>query len=122
MIQPRAIDHICLWVRSLAESRGYYETVFDLVGSERVDSPGTLVLESRHVHFFMQECRGDTACIEKQHLSFEVDHLSEVIANLKNAGISDYTTGEAMFLKTRNYTWCEWKDPDGIRLECIERI
>ncbi len=27
MIQPKAIDHICLWVRSLAESRGYYETV-----------------------------------------------------------------------------------------------
>jgi catechol 2,3-dioxygenase-like lactoylglutathione lyase family enzyme len=120
MIKPKAIDHVCLWVRSLAKSRAYYETVFDMVGTERADSPDTLVLESDQVHFFMQECRGDTRFIEKQHLSFEVDNLRDVIAGLKSAGISDYTMGEVTFLKYRNYAWCEWKDPDGIRLECIE--
>ena len=122
MIQPKAIDHICLWVRSLAKSRAYYEALFDLECTERVDSPGTLVLESRYVHFFMQACRGDSGSIGKQHLSFQVDHLNEVTARLENAGINDFTTGEVRFLKTRNYAWCEWKDPDGIRLECIERI
>ncbi|VAW74569.1 hypothetical protein MNBD_GAMMA15-2023 [hydrothermal vent metagenome] len=88
MIHAKAIDHICLWVKSLPEAK----------------------------------CYNDDEFLSKQHLSFEVDSLDEVIETLNEAGISEYSLGEVRFFAHRNYTWCEWRDPNGIRLECVEII
>ena len=122
MIKPEAIDHVCLWVRSLARSRVYYERLFGLECTVRPGAVDTLLLESEQVHFFLRECREETRFIEQQHLSFVVKDLCEIVTTLEEQGIRDYGTGEVTFMKYRNYAWCEWKDPDGIRLECIEFI
>lgn len=122
MIQLNKIDHVCLWVRSLAESRVYYETLFGLSCRQREGDPTTLLVESNSVHFFLAEAGPDTDFTDKQHLSFEVDSLATVIETLEQMGISDYSTGQVNFFETRNYKWCEWRDPSGIRLECVEVI
>lgn len=121
-IKPKNIDHICLWVRSLTQAKAYYEKVFGFICTPRQGSTDTLIVESDHIHFFIQETGDDARFIDKQHLSFEVDSLHDVITSLNKMGISDYETGQVDFFSRRNYKWCEWRDPDGIRLECIESI
>ncbi len=76
-------------------------------------------MESEFIHFFISENDGEDSFISKQHLSFEVESLGEVTEHLRSVGITDYTMGEVTFFSQRNYKWCEWRDPDGIRLECI---
>jgi len=120
VIRLTKIDHVCLWVRSLAESRQYYEALFGLSCKVRDNDPATLVVESDAVHFFMQEARADADFLELQHLSFAVESLSQVIDNLDEMGISDYRTGQVECFAHQNYKWCEWRDPSGIRLECVE--
>jgi catechol 2,3-dioxygenase-like lactoylglutathione lyase family enzyme len=120
MIKARAIDHICLWVRSLSESKWYYERVLGVVCRPRDGDPKTLLVESESIHFFIRENEGEDSFISKQHLSLEVESLVEMIEHLKSLGITDYAVGEVRFFSHRNYKWCEWRDPDGIRLECIE--
>ena len=120
MIRPKKIDHVCLWVRSLAESRRYYESLFDLTCKAREGDPATLLVESDSVHFFIAEASPEADFIDKQHLSFEVESLAQVIETLEQMGISDFRTGQVDFFKHRNYKWCEWRDPSGIRLECVE--
>ena len=120
MIRARAIDHIRLWVRSLPKSQKYYERVFGVTCCPRDGDPRTLVVETENVHFFLSENTGDGTFIAKQHLSLQVESLAEVTAHLGNLGITDYTLGEVCFFAHRNYAWCEWRDPDGIRLECVE--
>lgn len=120
MINVKAIDHICLWVTSLQESKDYYEKLFGLVCTPREDDKSTLSVESESIHFFMSESKNEDEFIHKQHLSFEVESLDSVIETLHKMGISDYKRGKVTFFVHKNYQWCEWKDPSGIRLECVE--
>ena len=122
MIQPKAIDHVCLWVTSLPEARTYYEKVFGAVCRPRQGDDNTLAVETESIHFFISESADDSDFISKQHLSFEVASLEQVIRSLNQMGISDYEQGEVTFFARKNYRWCEWRDPSGIRLECVEII
>ena len=120
MITLKNIDHVCLWVRSLAESKRYYEELFGVTCTPREGDDSTLVIESDRIHFFMSEATGEMDFLAQQHISFEVESLASVIATLKQLGINGYKTGTVNFFHHRNYHWCEWRDPSGIRLECIE--
>jgi len=122
MIKAIAIDHVCLWVRSLPEAKAYYENLLGVTCTPRAGDPDTLVAESDSIHFFISENRADDGFLSRQHLSFEVASLDQVIGSLEASGISDYRLGEVGFFKYRNYKWCEWLDPSGIRLECVELI
>jgi catechol 2,3-dioxygenase-like lactoylglutathione lyase family enzyme len=122
MIHPKAIDHVCLWVESLSEAKNYYEKIFGFTCTPRDNDENTLVVESDKIHFFICEEKNGDEFISKQHLSFEVESLEQVINSLDKMGISDYEQGEVNFFAHRNYKWCEWRDPSGIRLECVEII
>lgn len=122
MIRAKAIDHVCLWVRSLSEARDYYEKVFGVVCTPREGDDSTFIVESENIHFFLSESGVDNEFLSKQHISFEVESLNQVIENLKALDISDYEVGEVSFFAHRNYKWCEWRDPSGIRLECVEMV
>lgn len=122
MIQTKAIDHTCLWVRSLTEAKAYYENVFGFVCTPREGDETTLVVESENIHFFISEAKTDDEFLARQHLSFEVESLQQVIDTLKEMGITGYKTGEVNFFVHKNYKWCEWREPGGIRIECVELI
>ena len=122
MIRLVSIDHVCLLVTSISRSKSYYKRVFDFNCTPRPDDSKTLMVESPNIHFFINEVHGvSTDFLSKQHLSFEVDNLDLVVSALEELGISDYETGEFRMFQHRNYKWCEWCDPDGIRIECVER-
>ena len=122
MIRLVSIDHDCLLVTSISRSKSYYKRVFDFNCTSRSDDPKTLLVESPNIHFFISEVHGvSTDFLSKQHLSFEVDNSDHVVSALEELGISDYETGEFRISQHRNYKWCEWRDPDGIRIECVER-
>jgi len=122
MINTKAIDHVCLWVRSLSEAKLYYERIFGVVCTPREDDKDTLIVESQNIHFFLCKSRNESEFLSKQHISFEVESLSEVIETLNEMGISEHEVGEVNFFVYKNYKWCEWRDPSGIRLECVERV
>ena len=122
MIQPNAIDHICLAVSSLSQSQTYYEKVLGAICKRRDTDPNTLVVETPQIHFFLSESDANPDFLAQQHLSFCVDSLEEAIASLEELGITDYETGVVEFFEHNNYRWCEWRDPDGIRLEVVERL
>ena len=122
MIQIKSIDHVCLWVRSISESRSYYEKVFGFECTPREGDSTTLVVESENVHFFLSEIGKESEFLSKQHISFEVESLDQAVENIKSLGITDFSSGEVGFFVHKNYKWCEWRDPNGIRLECIEVI
>lgn len=122
MIKTKSIDHVCLWVRSLPEAKAYYEKLFGFTCRVREGDGATLIIESEQVHFFLSENQGSDEFMPKQHISFEVDSLDQVIENLESLGISDYEVGKITLFTHRNYKWCEWRDPSGIRLECVEVI
>jgi catechol 2,3-dioxygenase-like lactoylglutathione lyase family enzyme len=122
MINPTQIDHICLLVNSIERSQKYYERLFDFSFKRRLEDPKTLIVESENVHFFITELENiPEEMITKQHISFEVDHLNEIINLLKSESI-EFKTGEVNIFKHKNYKWCEWRDPNGIRVECVEII
>jgi len=123
MISPISIDHICLIVRSLKITRTYYERIFDFSYAQRPNAPGTLMVESPFVHFFItEEPEAPSFFLSKQHLSFEVLNINHVINKLEEIVLKEYVTGEFNLFQYRNYKWCEWRDPDGIRLECVQRL
>ena len=123
MIRPTSIDHICLLVTSIIRSKCYYEHIFDFTCRPKPDDPKTLMVESPNIHFFMTEVHNvSPGFLSKQHFSFEVINLDHVISSLEKLGISDYDTGEFTMFEHRPYKWCEWRDPDGIRIECVERM
>ena len=122
MIHAKTIDHVCLWVRSLPEAKNYYEKIFGFTCTPRKNNENTLVVESETIHFFISESSNGGEFISKQHLSFEVESLEQVISTLNEMGVSDYQQGEVNFFAHKNYKWCEWRDPSGIRLECVEII
>lgn len=119
-LSPRAIDHTCIIVRSLVKTQEYYRTLFDFTFSPREGDPHTLAIESPWVHFFMTEAPDmPPEFLRLQHISFRVQDLDQVVAKLNAAGIA-HTTGRVEFFRHNNYRWCEWRDPDGIRLECVQ--
>ena len=120
MIKPTAIDHTCLLVKSVDETKDYLETLFGFRCWFRDEARSTLVVESEHVHFFVTEHDGESEFVEKQHISFQVDSVACVKDELKRMGINDFKTGEVSFFKARNYKWCEWRDSNKIRFECVE--
>ncbi|MEM7346464.1 MAG: VOC family protein [Chloroflexota bacterium] len=123
MISPLAIDHVSLFVRSVVRTQTYYTQLFDVVCQPWVNDATVLLVESPTIHFFLIEAPDLPAIyLAKQHISFEVDDLTHMITKLNGAGITDYTTGQFEAFTHHNYKWCEWRDPDGIRLECVERI
>ena len=122
MIKTKAIDHVCLWVRSLPEAKDYYEKLFGVKCTPREGDENSLVVESEHIHFFISEDTTESEFLPKQHLSFEVASLNQVIETLNEMGITEYQVGEVNFFARRNYKWCEWRDPSGIRLECVEMV
>lgn len=122
MLEPLKIDHVCLLVRNLKQAKTYYETLFDTSCRFRNDDPTTLIFETPNVHFFLSESTADPSFLSEQHLSFQVSNLEEVMSKLKAINIGEYTTGMVDFFEYSNYKWCEWRDPDGIRLECVELI
>ena len=97
MIHPKAIDHVCLWVESLSEAKNYYEKIFGFTCTPRDNDENTLVVESDKIHFFISESKNGDGFISKQHLSFEVESLEQVINRLAKMGISDYEQGEVNF-------------------------
>ena len=123
MISPSAIDHTCLIVTSLEKTQQYFAKLFDFSFQPRQNDPKTLVVESTNVHFFIsQAAHAPADFLRLQHISFRVASLEAVIAKLDAAGITGYTTGAVDFFTHNNYRWCEWRDPDGIRIECVELI
>ncbi len=122
MIRTKSIDHVCLWVRSLSEAKDYYEKVFGFICTHREGNDTTLVVESENIHFFLSEIEKGSEFLSKQHISFAMDSLNQVIENLEALGISEYDVGEVNIFVHKNYKWCEWKDPSGIRLECVEMV
>ncbi len=122
MIDAIAIDHVCLSVSSIPRAREYYEQVLKASCKLRDENPRTAVVEAAHIHFFLSESNASPEFLSSQHLSLRVNSLDEVISTLKALGITEYETGIVDFFKRDNYRWCEWRDPDGIRLECVESL
>jgi hypothetical protein len=81
-----------------------------------------LVVETKGVHFFLAESKASQKFLSNQHLSLQVENLNKVISILKALKITNYETGIIDFFEHENYRWCEWRDPDNIRLECVEPI
>ena len=49
-----------------------------------------MVVESENIHFFISESKNGGELISKQHISFEVESLEQVINTLNEMGIYDY--------------------------------
>ena len=96
--------------------------LFGFVCTPREENDTTLVVESDDIHFFLSEYTDNNAFLSRQHISFEVESLNQVVDNLEALGIADYEIGEVSFFEHKNYKWCEWREPGGIRLECVELI
>ena len=123
MIETKRIDHINLIVSSIDRTKDYFERVFGFNIVPRENNPQTLVEESKHVHFFITQIDNVAETVlQNQHVSFEVEDLDSIIETLAGLGITDCKIGEIGFFKYQNCRYCEWRDPDGIRIECIEVI
>jgi len=116
MIKPIAIDHVCLSVDSLTESKAYFERLFKATVTLRKNDNQTLLVEMESVRFFITKSEEIGL---NQHLSFRVDSLEPVKDILKQESIP-FSTGTVDLFSTNNYHWIEWLDPNGIRLECVE--
>ena len=122
MIEPTKIDHICLLVSDLNRAKRYYERLFGAKCRLRENDPKTLILDAKNVHFFLSESEANVEFLSSQHLSFRVSDLADVISKLEAMEVVEYETGVVDFFERNNYRWYEWRDPDGIRLECVELI
>lgn len=122
MIKTKFIDHVCLWVHSRDEAKSYYEDIFGFKCEARKGDKKTLVVESEDVRFFICESSEMSQFLNKQHISFAVNSIDDVVATLLSHDIADYELGETDCFSDKNYKWCEWRDPSGIRLECVELI
>lgn len=121
MIQISAIDHTCLAVSSLEQAKIYYADLFGADLFLRENDPSSLVFETESVHFFFTEVQTDSETYRRQHISFRVENLDHVQQELTLRNIP-FTKGSVDFFTTNNYHWIEWRDPDGIRVECVEVI
>lgn len=121
MIEITAIDHTCLAVSSLEQSKFYYESLFGARLFMRENDSSTLVFETDSVHFFFTKVQTDCDSYRRQHISFRVDTIEPVEQELTSKNIQ-FTSGKVDFFRTNNYRWIEWRDPDGIRVECVEMV
>lgn len=123
MMNLKTIDHVTLYVPSVDLVRDYYTDVFGFSVTDLPSSgANTLLVERGAVHFFIVEERSAPLdFIRRQHISFEVDSLRPVTTLLDDNNIP-YNTGIYEGLAAFNYRWCGWRDPEGIRVECIERV
>ena len=122
-MELRSIDHVTLYVNSIDNVKQFYQDIFNLSCKE-VTSDGTsyLIIENDTVHFFIMEDPDVTPVfVAKQHLSFEVERLESVIEKLEVHQLA-YETGYYDGFKARNYRWCEWLDPESIRVECVQYV
>ena len=122
MINVIGIDHICLLVSNLEKSREYYEKLFNVICKFHPKENKMLMLETNKIHLFLKEIKMPSEFYENQHLSFETLNIDVVAEKLKQCGIRNFEIGVFKNFQYNNYKWIEWRDPDGIRLECIEKI
>lgn len=115
------IDHVCLLVSNLEKARGYYQSIFGLTIRPHPTVDKTLLCEDENIHFFLEEVAFPREFLAKQHLSLRVTDRQKIVDTLQSLGIP-FETGMFRAFKYRNYYWVEWRDPDGIRLECVELI
>ena len=87
MIKPTKIDHVCLLVSDLNRAKNYYERLFSANCWQCEDDSNTIVFESKHVHFFLSKSDATTEFLSKQHISFQVSDLQDVISKLEAFGI-----------------------------------
>lgn len=120
-IKATSIDHICLLVSNLEKARGYYQSLFGLEIRPHPKSKNVLVCESKNIHFFLEQVDFPYEYLSKQHLSLRVADRQKTINTLQSLDIP-FETGKFEGFEHHNYFWVEWRDPDGIRLECVELI
>jgi catechol 2,3-dioxygenase-like lactoylglutathione lyase family enzyme len=121
MIDLQGIDHVCLLISDLKKSKIYYEKLFNIVCKPHPNDATTLMVESPFVHFFIKEINAPQSFLGYQHLSFKVPTLGVIIRELEMNNIS-YETGTFTYFTNSKYRWVEWRDLNGIRLECIEAL
>lgn len=121
MITPFEIDHVTLQVSNLERSKSHLESIFDFKFFPDPGSEKMLAVESENVHFFIQESEFPESFLSKQHISFEIKDANDIKKKLEKMNI-EYKSGTFSSFKYKNYHWVEWRDHDGIRLECVQRI
>jgi len=122
MIKIKKIDHVCLIVLELVKTKKYYESLFGFICKIHPEKKDLLIVESSEVHFFFKKMDSVHNVHNNQHLSFEVENIKEVIEELNKNNITTFETGVFSHFTHTNYKWIEWRDPNGIRLECIEKL
>ncbi|MHB8127003.1 MAG: VOC family protein [Desulfitobacteriaceae bacterium] len=122
MIDALRIDHICLIVSNLEKSREYFEKLFNVSCKFHPRDKNTLMAETNKIHFFLKEVNMPFEFYENQHLSFEVINIDSIEEKLKENNIKDFEIGTFDDFQYNNYKWLEWRGPDNIRLECIQKI
>ena len=123
MFQLQSIDHVTLFVQDIDTIKEYYAELFGFSVTELFHKNAkNLQLEAGPVRLFITEDKEiEPRIVEQQHVSFAVGSLLPVIDLLKARGES-YKTGTFLGFESNNYHWCEWRDPAGIRVECVEHI
>lgn len=116
------IDHICLIVKNLEESRRYYERIFDMESQPSNRDNSTVLLENKEIHFFITERDFPKEYMEMQHISIQTESIEEKKKELIRKGITSFATGEFKQFKYHKYRWIEWRDLNGIRLEYVELV
>ncbi|GEM_PF-401085 len=120
-IKATAIDHTCLLVSNLEKARGYYQSLFGLTIRPHPTASKTLMCEDQNIHFFLEEVDFPREFLSKQHLSLRVEDRQKIMDTLQSLNIP-FETGKFDGFEYHPYFWVEWRDPDGIRLECIELV
>ena len=121
MIELKNIDHFCILVGKLDISKRYYMQIFSGVFKIHPKDSKTLMFESEMVHFFLKEVDLPQNFLSYQHFSFEVKDITKIIHILEDKKIN-FEYGTFNSFKYKNYKWVEWRDPDGIHLECVELL
>lgn len=120
-IMASAIDHICLMVSDLQVARAYYQSIFGLTVSYHPSEKNIWLCETEHIHFFIEKVDFPREYLSRQHLSLRVPDVQTIMNTLQSQDIP-FESGTFTEFEYHNYHWVEWRDPDGIRLECIELI
>lgn len=120
-IRALGIDHVCLLVSNLEKARGYYQSLFGLIVRPHPTASNTIMCEGENIHFFIEQVDFPREYLSKQHLSVRVSDVQTIMDTLQSLNIP-YESGTFTRFEYQNYHWVEWRDPDGIRLECVELI
>ena len=121
MITPLEIDHVCLQVSNLEKTKDHMESIFNFKCFKHPTSDKTLAIESKNIHFFIEESNMPQVYLDKQHISFEVENMNALKEKLETMNIK-FRCGTFSSFIYKNYNWVEWRDHDGIRLECVQRL